>query len=213
MPFVEPGARRRAEPKVPRLATGGITRRRFIQGALSGAAIAGLNWWEWPALAMGSVAGPAVLSGDNFKLAVEEVPLNITGQPATATAVNGLVPGPILRWREGDTVMIAVTNRLAGTSSIHWHGIRAAAGMDGVPGLSFAGIAPGETFVYRIPVRQHGPFWYHSHSRFQEQTGLYGPLIIEPRGADPSGPPALSSVTRRRTASTRPPPIGWRGAG
>jgi CopA family copper-resistance protein len=187
MPFVEPGARRRAEPKVPRLATGGITRRRFIQGALSGAAIAGLNWWEWPALAMGSVAGPAVLSGDNFKLAVEEVPLNITGQPATATAVNGLVPGPILRWREGDTVMIAVTNRLAGTSSIHWHGIRAAAGMDGVPGLSFAGIAPGETFVYRIPVRQHGTFWYHSHSRFQEQTGLYGPPIIEPRGADPIG--------------------------
>ncbi len=187
MPLMEPGARRRAESKMNRLATDGVTRRRFVQGALGGAVIAGLNWRGWPALAIGNAGGPAVLSGDTFKLAVQEVPVNFTGQPATATAVNGLVPGPILRWREGDTVTIAVTNRLAGTSSIHWHGIRAAADMDGVPGLSFAGIAPGETFVYRIPVRQHGTYWYHSHSRFQEQTGLYGPLIIEPRGADPIG--------------------------
>jgi len=141
--------------------TGGITRRHFIQGALSGAAIAGLNWWGWPALARGSAAGPAVLSGDTFKLAVEEIPVNFTGQPATATAVNGLVPGPILRWREGDTVTIAVTNRLAGTSSfLHWHGIRATArAWTACRDSAFAGIAPGETFVYRrIAVRQHGTF-------------------------------------------------------
>ena len=96
-----------------------------------------------------------------------------------------LFPDPILRWREGDTVTIAVTNRLKGQTSIHWHGIRAPADMDGVPGLSFAGIPAGETFVYRFPVRQRGTYWYHSHSGFQEQTGLYGPLIIDPQGVDP----------------------------
>ncbi|HWY46915.1 MAG TPA: copper resistance system multicopper oxidase, partial [Bryobacteraceae bacterium] len=94
-------------------------------------------------------------------------------------------PGPILHWREGETVTLSVTNRLPQEASIHWHGIRSPAGMDGVPGLSFRGIAPGETFVYRFPVRQNGTYWYHSHSRFQEQTGVYGSLIIEPRDKDP----------------------------
>ncbi len=126
MPLVEPGGRRRTVSKVTHCATGGVTRRRFIQGALSGAAIAGLNWWGWPALAMGSAAGPAILSGDSFKLTVGEVPVNFTGRAATATAVNGLVPGPILRWREGDTVTIAVTNRLAETEfdPLAWDPVR-----------------------------------------------------------------------------------------
>ena len=163
----------------------GVTRRRFVQGAVGGAALTGLYLWRWPAVAIGSAGGMPVLRGDNFKLTVEDVPVNFTGNSAIATAVNGSVPAPLLRWREGDTVTIAVTNRLAETSSIHWHGLRVPAEMDGVPGLSFAGIAPGETFVYRIPVRQRGTYWYHSHSRFQEQTGLYGPLIIDPKGPDP----------------------------
>jgi CopA family copper-resistance protein len=138
-----------------------------------------------PALAQtGDFAMPQI-GGNRFDLVIEETPVNFSGSPATATAVNGIVPGPILRWREGDTVTIAVTNRLKDQTSIHWHGIRAPADMDGVPGLSFAGIPAGQTFVYRFPVRQRGTYWYHSHSGFQEQTGLYGPLIIDPRGLDP----------------------------
>jgi CopA family copper-resistance protein len=164
----------------------GITRRRFVQGVVAGTAIAGLNLWEWPVLAEKFAgAGPALLSGSDFKLAVAQTPVNFTGRPSVATAVNGLVPAPILRWREGDTVTISVTNHLKDQTSIHWHGVRTPADMDGVPGLSFPGIAPGETFVYRFPIRQHGTYWYHSHSRFQEQTGHYGPLIIDPAGKDP----------------------------
>src|SRR5262249_9077476 len=91
------------------------------------------------------------------------------------------VPAPTLVWREGDTVTLSVTNRLREDSSIHWHGIRTPAPMDGVPGLSFHGIAPGETFTYRFLVRQSGTYWYHSHSMVQEQTGVYGPIVIIPK--------------------------------
>jgi len=100
--------------------------------------------------------------------------------PTRATLVNGMLPGPTLRWREGETVQIAVTNRLKEPTSIHWHGIRTPSEMDGVPGLSFAGIAPGETFTYRFPLRQSGTYWYHGHSGFQEQIGLAGAIVIEP---------------------------------
>jgi len=178
MPLVADEARRRAV---------GFTRRRFVQGAVSGAALAGLHLWRWPSIAMGGEGGTPILTGNDFKLTIEEIPVNFTGAPGKATAVNGSVPGPLLRWREGQTVTIAVTNRMTETTSIHWHGVRTASGMDGVPGLSFAGIAPGETFVYRIALTQRGTYWYHSHSRFQEQTGLYGPLIIDPKGIDPIG--------------------------
>jgi CopA family copper-resistance protein len=146
--------------------------------------IAGLDLWSWPALSEKTAGGPPLLSGNSFDLIVEQTPVNFTGRPSVATAVNGLVPAPILRWREGATVTISVTNRLPVDTSIHWHGIRSPADMDGVPGLSFPGIAPNQTFVYRFPVRQHGTYWYHSHSRFQEQTGHYGPLIIDPQGKD-----------------------------
>jgi len=123
-----------------------------------------------------------VLSGTEFQLEIGAMPINITGRPMTATGINGQVPAPILRWREGDTVTLAVTNRLSEPSSIHWHGIRTPSPMDGVPGLSFPGIAPGETFVYRFLVPQSGTYWYHSHSGYQEQTGVYGPIVIEPKG-------------------------------
>jgi CopA family copper-resistance protein len=165
--------------------TGGITRRQFVQGLIAGGIITGLDAWRWPALALAPRNEQAVLSGTHFDLAIEEVAINITGRPGIATAINGSVPGPILRWCEGDTVTLAVTNRLREQTSIHWHGVRSPADMDGVPGLSFPGINPGETFVYRIPVRQSGTYWYHSHSGFQEQTGHYAPLIIEPRNRDP----------------------------
>ena len=162
-----------------------ISRRRFVQGLVAGGVVAGFDLWRWPALAMRSVVEPAVLTGRHFDLVVDETPVNFTGRNAVATAINGSIPGPLLRWREGDTVTISVTNRLKVPTSIHWHGIRSPADMDGVPGLSFPGIAAGETFTYRIPVKQSGTYWYHSHSRFQEQTGHYAPLVIEPRDRDP----------------------------
>jgi CopA family copper-resistance protein len=120
------------------------------------------------------------LSGTDFDLRIGETPMNFTGSPKVAITVNGSVPAPLLRWREGDTVTLRVANTLGEDASIHWHGILLPANMDGVPGLSFHGIRPGETYVYRFEVRQAGTYWYHSHSGFQEQRGLYGPLVIEP---------------------------------
>jgi len=102
-----------------------------------------------------------------------------------ATAINGSIPAPTLRWREGDIVTIRVTNRLREATSIHWHGILLPFQMDGVPGISFAGIAPGATFTYRFKVEQSGTFWYHSHAGMQEQTGMYGAIVIDPRDGDP----------------------------
>ena len=161
------------------------SRRRFVRGFAAGSALAGLGFHAGASAQTGATGGPQqVLSGTEFRLAIGATPVNLTGAARTATTVNGQLPAPILRWREGDTVTLAVTNQLPVTTSIHWHGIILPNGMDGVPGLTFDGIAPGETFIYRIPVKQSGTYWYHSHSRFQEQTGLYGPLVIEPRGGE-----------------------------
>jgi len=162
-----------------------LTRRRFIEGA---AALGVLSFVPLPLRAAFAAPERApVLSGTEFQLEIGPVPMNVTGRPMTATAINGQIPAPTLRWREGDTVTLAVTNRLSEPSSIHWHGVRTPAPMDGVPGLSFRGIPPGETFVYRFPVRQNGTYWYHSHSGFQEQTGVYGPIVIEPNGGYAQG--------------------------
>ncbi len=155
-----------------------VTRRRFVQGVAAAGLTGGAGW---PPPAAQAAGGAPVLSGTDFALEIGAAPVNITGRPARATVVNGSLPAPVLRWREGDTVRLAVTNRLKQPTSIHWHGIRSPSNMDGVPGLSFPGIAPGETFVYRIPLHQSGTYWYHSHSGYQEQTGLYGPIIVEPR--------------------------------
>ena len=162
-----------------------VTRRRFVQGISAGAAFAAYGWKGGSVLGETAPLDPQELTGTHFELAVDWLPVNFTGRPSRATAVNGSAPGPILRWHEGETVTLAVTNRLKHATSIHWHGVRVPADMDGVPGLSFAGIAPGETFVYRFPVKQNGTYWYHSHSGFQEQTGLIGALIIDPRERDP----------------------------
>jgi len=158
-----------------------ITRRRFMQGAAAAGALSLI-----PLPPRRTLAAPApVLSGTEFALEIGTVPLTINGRQAKATGVNGQVPAPILHWREGDAITLAVTNRLSEPSSIHWHGVRTPAPMDGVPGLSFSGIAPGDTFVYRFPVKQSGTYWYHSHSMFQEQTGLYGAIVIAPKGGYP----------------------------
>ena len=126
----------------------------------------------------------SVLSGTQFDLEIGELPVNYTGAARTAVAVNAQVPGPQLRWRQGEEVTIRVTNRLAVSTSIHWHGLIVPADMDGVPGISFHGIAPGETFTYRFRVNQSGTYWYHAHSRFQEQVGLYGSIVVEPRDGE-----------------------------
>jgi CopA family copper-resistance protein len=161
-----------------------VSRRRFVEGLSLGGALAGIG--SWPGGARGATVGaPAELRGEEFELTIAEHAVNLTGEPGVATLVNGSLPAPILRWREGDTVRLRVHNALAEPTSIHWHGIVLPANMDGVPGLSFRGIAPGETFEYLIPVRQSGSYWYHSHSGFQEQVGNYGALIIDPRETEP----------------------------
>jgi CopA family copper-resistance protein len=156
----------------------GFNRRDFMRGLAAG-------FITHRAHGAAAADGPAVLTGDRFDLVIDWLPVNFTGRRVRATAVNGSVPGPILKWREGDTITLAVHNRLPAPTSIHWHGIRSPAGMDGVPGLSFRGIEPGQTFLYHIPVKQSGTYWYHSHSGFQEQTGLLGALLIEPQDKDP----------------------------
>ena len=160
-----------------------LARRRFIEGVASGGLLLGASPWmraAWGDSGRTLTGTPAVLSGTEFDLTIAETPVNFTGSPRLATTINGAIPAPVLRWREGDTVTLRVTNRMRVASSIHWHGLLVPFEMDGVPGISYSGIAPGQTFVYRFPVRQSGTYWYHSHSAFQEQTGMYGALIIDP---------------------------------
>lgn len=159
-----------------------VKRRTFVQGlALSTVgATSHLN----SAHAQTGAPTPAILRGTEFDLRIGATQVNFTGRTRIATTVNGSIPAPTLHWKEGTTVTLRVTNTLPVTTSIHWHGILLPAEMDGVPGLSFNGIAPGETFVYRFPVKQYGTYWYHSHSAFQEQTGLYGALVIEPAAGE-----------------------------
>ncbi len=175
------------DPRDSRAPTVSATSRRtFVTGLAVGGAAAGLGLWR-PSLSAsaGRATTPADLAGTDFDLAIGETPMDFTGSPRVAVTVNGSVPAPTLRWREGDTVTVRVANRLREETSVHWHGILLPANMDGVPGLSFDGIPPGETFVYRFRVRQGGTYWYHSHSAFQEQRGLYGALVIEPRDPEP----------------------------
>jgi FtsP/CotA-like multicopper oxidase with cupredoxin domain len=153
-----------------------ISRRHVMQGFAGAAFVLGAARW--------GAAPAAMLTGTQFDLTIDELPVNYTGARRTAVAINGQVPGPTLRFREGDTVTIRVTNRLRETTALHWHGLIVPADMDGVPGVSFAGIAPGTTFTYRFKVNQSGTYWYHAHARFQEQIGLYGSIVIDPRNGE-----------------------------
>lgn len=122
----------------------------------------------------------AAFAGE-YRLTIDRQPVNVTGRPVQALTINGQIPGPTLRFKEGEDVTIHVTNRLREDTSIHWHGMLLPGQMDGVPGLNgYPGIKPGETYTYRFRIRQSGTYWYHSHSGTQEQAGIYGPLIIEP---------------------------------
>ena len=182
-----------ARQDLPEIILPSAPRRQFLQGLATGGVLLGLSPWLKPAWAAASPAGTGtanVLSGTEFDLTIAESPVNFTGKPRMATTINGSIPAPTLRWLEGETVTLRVTNRLSEETSIHWHGILLPFQMDGVPGISFKGIAPGETFTYRFKVAQTGTpggtYWYHSHSALQEQRGMYGAIIIEPAtGRDP----------------------------
>jgi CopA family copper-resistance protein len=167
----------------------GITRRKFIKATGAGLFLAGLHWTiPLPSWARTATAG---IEKEGFKnrydLSIVYSPIRIDGRESTATAINGSVPGPLVHLREGEDVTLNVTNELMDVehTSIHWHGILVPFRMDGVPGVNFDGIKPGETYKYRYRVKQAGTYWYHSHSRFQEQTGTYGPLIIDPKDGEP----------------------------
>jgi CopA family copper-resistance protein len=166
-----------------------LTRRRFVLGIAGTSLLAGLGLKpeRLSAAIKQAQTGQPTLSGKVFDLNIGEQIVNFTGASAKATTVNGSLPAPTLRFKEGDTVTLRVTNHLKETSSIHWHGLILPSEMDGVPNISnnFNGIAPGETFVYRFKLVQSGTYWYHSHSGFQEQTGLYGSIIVDPLENDP----------------------------
>ncbi|MFN7981306.1 MAG: copper resistance system multicopper oxidase [Vicinamibacterales bacterium] len=162
------------------------SRRSFVKGLAIGGAAASVGLLRQPVWAQARQRrDPEVLTGTTFDLRIGEVDVNVTGATRTALTINDSLPGPLLRWREGDTVTLNVSNTLDDDTSIHWHGILLPANMDGVPGLSFSGIHPGQTHRYQFTVKQSGTYWYHSHSGFQEQQGVYGPLVIEPREPDP----------------------------
>jgi len=165
-----------------------LDRRLLLRGAVAGGGLAALQGLM-PAWAQtgspGLRADLPTLTGPNIDLTIGQSPFTVNGRTATATTINGVLPAPVLRLREGQNVRLAVTNQLDEDTSIHWHGILLPFQMDGVPGVSFPGIRPRETFVYEFPVRQSGTFWYHSHSGLQEALGHYGPIVIDPAGADP----------------------------
>lgn len=165
-----------------------IDRRGLLRGAaVSGAALAANGWLPaWAqTLSNGLPAPVPTVSGGDITLRIARQTMTIDGRGSQAIGINGTVPGPLIRLREGQIARLRVINDLDEDSSIHWHGLLLPAAMDGVPGVSFPGIKPRSTFLYEFPIRQNGTYWYHSHSGLQEQLGHYGPIVIDPAGADP----------------------------
>jgi CopA family copper-resistance protein len=164
-----------------------FNRRAFMGGSAALTAAAGMQ----PAWAMQTSTGLAAkshgtLSGEDIRMTIDRASFSVDGRVGHAVAVNGTIPSPLLRLREGQNVRISVENRQKDEdTSIHWHGFIVPFQMDGVPGISFPGIRPGQTFTYEFPIKQSGTYWYHSHSGLQEQLGHYGPIIIDPAGPDP----------------------------
>ncbi|NVF16689.1 copper resistance system multicopper oxidase, partial [Vreelandella sulfidaeris] len=166
-----------------------LSRRQVLKGGaalgIGSAAAMGLTpAWANP-WGRSNVYAQGVEEGPEVSLAIRRESLPIDGQEAQPITINGTSPGPLIRLKEGQDAVLRVTNLLDESTSIHWHGLILPPEMDGVPGVSFAGIAPGETFTYRFPVRQNGTYWYHSHSGLQEQLGHAGPLIIDAAEREP----------------------------
>jgi CopA family copper-resistance protein len=165
-----------------------ISRRAFLKGTAALGTLTALEnifpAYAWPRIT--SAAAPTTqLSGNMIDLTIAETPFRVGDRSTTAITINGTVPGPLLRLREGQDITLNVTNLLKDTASIHWHGILLPPEMDGVPGVSFPGIESGTTFTYHFTVKQYGTYWFHSHSGGQEQSGVYGPMIIDPIEPDP----------------------------
>ena len=163
------------------------SRRELLTTSIQAAALYGVSGLlpAWARTAAQGNDGLPALTGSTFNLTVDRFPVRIGGRRGAAIGVNGTLPAPLIRFREGEEITLNVTNRLNEDTSIHWHGLLVPFQMDGVPGVTFPGIRPGETFTYRYAVPQNGTYWYHSHSGLQEQLGHYGPLIIDPKGEDP----------------------------
>ncbi|MGB3723507.1 MAG: copper resistance system multicopper oxidase [Pacificimonas sp.] len=164
-----------------------INRRKLLGGMAAGSALLSAPAWARG----GAMDAPYLrqgfdeVSGGSIDLTIGRGPRLVEGRRGMGVAVNGSVPGPLVRLREGQDVRLNVTNTLDEDSSIHWHGLLVPFQYDGVPGVSFPGIKPGETFTYEFPVRQAGTYWWHSHSNLQEQAGHYGPIVVEPADGDP----------------------------
>ncbi len=176
-------------PSFQAVASGGLSRRRFLQSAAAGAAML-----VWPLSSSAAVKRhvlatslDSIAARDRYDLTIARTPVNFTGSPAQAVTINGSIPGPLLKLREGETVTVAVSNRLDELTAVHWHGLLVPNRMDGVPGVTFPGIRTNETFEYQFKLRQNGTYWYHSHAILQEPAGFYAPLIIEPENKDPFG--------------------------
>ena len=161
-----------------------LDRRGVLRGSAALGAAAAFPAWARP-VSPGIVGPLPSLSGEDIHLRIARRMLTVDGRESHAIGINGTVPAPLIRLREGQQVRLHVENALDEDSSIHWHGLILPAEMDGVPGISFPGIGPGETFTYRFPIVQSGTYWYHSHSGLQEQMGHYGPIVIDPAGEDP----------------------------
>lgn len=167
--------------------TARVTRRRFLRASGTAALLLALDGLV-PAYARSLWGAGRVRTAQGrrtFDLEIGRATVGIGERQARALTINRSLPGPLLRFREGETVVLRVTNTLEEDTSIHWHGIIVPNAMDGVPNVTFPGIRPGETFVYEYPVRQSGTYWYHSHSGLQEQLGVYGPIVIDPAEPDP----------------------------
>ena len=160
------------------------SRRKFLVQSSALGAAALIPWGN----ALGAITAmeiPKTRPAQSFDLTIANTKINITGREANAITLNGTLPGPLLRFLEGDEVTINVTNRLEETTAIHWHVLLSPNSEDGVPGVTFPGIRPGETFTYRYKLRQSGTYWYHSHAGLQEAAGMFAPLIIEPQKPEP----------------------------
>ncbi|MBQ0799623.1 MAG: copper resistance system multicopper oxidase [Porticoccaceae bacterium] len=170
---------------------GALTRRKLLKTSglatlgLFGAPV-GLAYTPQPVTQRAGEFGElSATDPGGIDLYLEHKDLLVGGKSTRTIAINGSIPGPVIRMQEGKEALIRVHNRMPESTSIHWHGILLPYNMDGVPGISFPGIGPGETFTYRFPVRQNGTYWYHSHTGLQEQLGHYGQLILEPADPDP----------------------------
>ena len=165
-----------------------LDRRAIIRGA-AGLGVTAALGGMFPGWAMAGTAGAAqgaVFSGERIRLDIGHTHVTFGGREGHAVTANGTMPGPLIRLKEGQNVRLSVANGLREDTSIHWHGLIVPFQFDGVPGISFPGIRPGQVFDYEFPIRQAGTYWYHSHSNMQEAMGLFGPLVIDPAGDEPA---------------------------